>query len=60
MLDYSVAKADQSDRGHGEKISMSSKRTTNGDIIKIGTTDVIIQWNNEGPMILVNWPKQMK
>jgi hypothetical protein len=24
---------------------------TKGDIIKIGTTDVLIQENNEGPMI---------
>jgi hypothetical protein len=28
-----------------------AKRTTNGDIIKIGTVDVVIQGNNEGPMI---------
>jgi hypothetical protein len=40
----------QSDRGHKEDISTSAKRTTKGDIIKIGTTDVIIQENNEGPM----------
>jgi hypothetical protein len=38
-------------REHGEKISTSAKRTTSEDIIKIGTTDVIIQGNNEGPMI---------
>jgi hypothetical protein len=37
--------------GHGEKISTRAKRTINGDIIKIGTTDVVIQGNNEGPMI---------
>jgi hypothetical protein len=48
LLDYSVAKADQSDRGH---ISTATKRTTKGDIIKIGTPDVVIQGNNEGPMI---------
>jgi hypothetical protein len=30
---------------------VGAKRTTSGDIIKIGTTDVIIQGNNEGPMI---------
>jgi hypothetical protein len=30
---------------------MNAKRTTNGDIIKIGTTDVVIQGNNEGTMI---------
>jgi hypothetical protein len=47
-LDYSVVKADQSGRGH---ISIATKRTTKGDIIKIGTTDVVIQGNNEGPMI---------
>jgi hypothetical protein len=42
MLDYLVAKAEQSNRGHGDKISMSAKRTTNRDIVKIGTTDVVI------------------
>jgi acetyl-CoA carboxylase alpha subunit len=29
----------------------ATKRTTKKDIIKIGTTDVIIQEDNEGPMI---------
>jgi hypothetical protein len=52
MSDYSAIKVDQSGRGHGEKISSSAKRTTNGDIIKIGTTNIVIHWNNEGPMIL--------
>jgi hypothetical protein len=52
MPNYSAKKADQSSKGHGEKISTNAKRTTNGDIIKIGTTDVVIQWNHEGPMIL--------
>jgi hypothetical protein len=47
MPNFSAAKADQSGRGHGEKMS-TSKRTTNGDIIKIGTTYVVIQGNNEG------------
>jgi hypothetical protein len=37
--------------GHGEKISTSAKRTTNGDIIKIGTTNVVMHENNEGSMI---------
>jgi hypothetical protein len=32
-------------------ISIASKRMTEGDIIKIGTTDVIIKGNNKGPMI---------
>jgi hypothetical protein len=36
---------------HGEKISTSAKRMTGRDIIKIATADVIIQGNNEGPMI---------
>jgi hypothetical protein len=48
MSDHSSAKADQSDRGH---IATTSNRTTKGDVIKIGTTDVVIQENNEGPMI---------
>ena len=32
-------------------MSTCTKRMTKGDIITIGTTDVVIQWNNEGPMI---------
>jgi hypothetical protein len=48
LSDHSAAKADQSDRGH---ISTTSNRTTKGDVIKIGTSDVVIQENNEGPMI---------
>jgi hypothetical protein len=35
----------------GGHISAATKRTTKKDIIKIGTTDVVIQENNEGPMI---------
>jgi hypothetical protein len=35
-------------RGH---IPTTTKWTTKEDIIKIGTTDVVIQENNEGPMI---------
>jgi hypothetical protein len=37
--------------GHREEIPTIAKRTTKGDIIKIGTTDVVIQGNNEGQMI---------
>jgi hypothetical protein len=33
-------------------IPTTTKRTTKGHIIKIGTTDVVIQGNNEGLMIL--------
>jgi hypothetical protein len=35
----------------GGHVSTATKRTTKGDIIKIGTTDVVIQGNNEGHMI---------
>jgi hypothetical protein len=49
--DYSATKTAQSDRRQGEKISTSAKRMTSGDIIKIGTTNVVIQGNNEGLMI---------
>jgi hypothetical protein len=48
LSNHSVAKTDQSNRGH---ISIASKRTTEGDIVKIGTTDVIVKINNEGPLI---------
>jgi hypothetical protein len=48
LTDYSASKADQSGRGH---IPAATERTTKKDIIKIGTADVIIQENNEGPMI---------
>jgi hypothetical protein len=48
LPDHSAVKADQSGRGH---IPTATKRMTKGDIIKIGTTDVLIQENNEGPMI---------
>jgi hypothetical protein len=37
--------------GHREEMSTGTKRTTKGDIIKIGTADVVIQGNNEGPMV---------
>jgi hypothetical protein len=48
LPDHSAAKANQSGRGH---IDTTSNRTTKGDVIKIGTTDVVIQENNEGPII---------
>jgi hypothetical protein len=48
LPDYSAIKANQSDRG---AYIHNTKRTTKGDIIKIGTPDVVIQGNNEGPMI---------
>jgi hypothetical protein len=51
LPDYSIAKANQSGRGHIEEMSTCTKRTTKGDMIKIGTSDVIIMGNNEGPMI---------
>jgi hypothetical protein len=35
----------------GGHIPTATERTTKKDIIKIGTTDVVIQENNEGPMI---------
>jgi hypothetical protein len=36
---------------------MSTKRTIYKDIIKIGTTDIVIQGNNEGSMIYCKSPK---
>jgi hypothetical protein len=35
----------------GGHIPTATERTTKKDIIKIGTTDVVIQEDNEGPMI---------
>jgi hypothetical protein len=35
----------------GGHIATAYNRTTKGDILKIGTTNVVIQENNEGPMI---------
>jgi hypothetical protein len=32
-------------------IATTSNSTIKGDVIEIGTTDVIVQQNNEGPMI---------
>jgi hypothetical protein len=48
LPECSASKADQSGRGH---IPAAIERTTKNDIIKIGTADVIIQEDNEGPMI---------
>jgi hypothetical protein len=48
LPEYSASKTDQSGRGH---IPATIERTTKKDIIKIGTADVIIQEDNEGPMI---------
>jgi hypothetical protein len=50
LPDHLAAKADQSSRGH---ISIATKRTIRNDIIKIGTTYVVVQKDNEGPMIFV-------
>jgi hypothetical protein len=48
LSDYLASKADQSGRGH---VPVATERTTKKDIIKIGTTDVVIQKESEGPMI---------
>jgi hypothetical protein len=48
LPECSASKADQSGRGH---IPAAIERTTKKDIIKIGTVDVIIQEDSEGPMI---------
>jgi hypothetical protein len=48
LPDQSAAKADQFGKGH---IPTAAKRTTKGDVIEIGTSDVVVQENNEGPMI---------
>jgi hypothetical protein len=48
LPDYSASKADQSGRGH---MPAATERTTKKDIIKIGTSDVVIQKKSEGPMI---------
>jgi hypothetical protein len=44
----------------GGHIPTATERTTKKDIIKIGTADVIIQENNEGPMIFGDRPTQPK
>jgi hypothetical protein len=48
LSDYSASKADQSGR---RAYTCSDRKNNKKDIIKIGTADVIIQENNEGPMI---------
>ena len=48
LPECSALKANISSRGH---IPTVTERTTKKDIIKIGTADVIIQKDNEGPMI---------
>jgi hypothetical protein len=48
LLEYSASKADQSGRG---AYTYSDRKNNKKDIIKIGTADVIIQEDNEGPMI---------
>jgi hypothetical protein len=45
LPDHSAAKAGQSGRGH---IPTTTERTTKKDIIKIGTTDVVIQEKMKG------------
>jgi hypothetical protein len=48
LPDYSVSKADQSDRG---AYACSNIKNDKKDIIKIGTADVVIQKESEGQMI---------
>jgi hypothetical protein len=48
LPDHSVTKADQSGRG---AYTYYNRKNDIKDIIKIGTMDVVIQENNEGPMI---------
>jgi hypothetical protein len=48
LPDYSASKADQSGRGH---MPAATERTTKKDIIKIGTTDVVIQKESEVPRV---------
>jgi hypothetical protein len=45
---YSASKADQSGRG---AYTYNSRKDNKKDVIKIGTTDVVIQDDNKGPMI---------
>jgi hypothetical protein len=37
--------------GHRDEMSIDIKQTTRGNIIKIGTSDVVIKGNNKRPMI---------
>jgi hypothetical protein len=48
LPDYSASKADQSGRGAN---ACNNWKNNKKDIIKIGTTDVVIQEDNKGPMI---------
>jgi hypothetical protein len=48
LLDYSAARPTNPAGGH---ITIETKRMRKKDIIKIGTIDVIVQENNEEPMI---------
>jgi hypothetical protein len=49
--DYRITRPQRPTNPAGGHISTATERTTKMDIIKIGTTDVIIKENNEGPMI---------
>jgi hypothetical protein len=48
LPEYSASKADQSGRGAYTCIDRKNKK----DIIKIGSADIIIQEDNEGPVIV--------
>jgi hypothetical protein len=48
LRDYSVVKADQSGKG---AYIYSYQENDKRDIFKVGTTDIVVQGNNEGPMI---------
>jgi hypothetical protein len=48
LPDHSATKADQSDR---EAYTYNNQENDKKDIIKIHTTNVVVQENNEGPMI---------
>jgi hypothetical protein len=49
--DYRTNRPQRPTNPTGGHIPTATERTTKKDIIKIGTTDVVIQENNEGPMI---------
>jgi hypothetical protein len=48
LSDYSASNVDQSGRG---AYTYNNQKNDKKDIIKIGTADVSIQKDNEGPMI---------
>jgi hypothetical protein len=48
LPDHSATKADQSGR---EAYTYNNQENDKKDIIKIHTTNVVVQENNEGPMI---------